>query len=215
MKKSFVISSSYGAILGMFQPRYTSITYPGRLKQLFNAGYIEEKHVLVSEVYTCRSYARLLAPRQRHRVEISLDVSDPMQLAYGKARLEWNTNADGGDFKYACPLDDDTKAVCTPLFKLIGRPRRGLSGLYAHGPFMAFKLSRRSRASKSSGYLSSDDDEEFEDAEAYEDDEDYEDDWDGYDTDEVGRYQEPEAGDEDDEYNSPDSDVSVTILQAI
>ncbi|KAH9831215.1 uncharacterized protein C8Q71DRAFT_715745 [Rhodofomes roseus] len=118
-KKTFIIRRSHGAILIMLEPQYTQLSPPGTLKDLVYSTALKKRHLLVSELYSCASYARLLAPRQEHVVNISLEGEAHQRLFHGRAEAEWRHTADGGDFR--CGVQQGGDVAFTPLFRLVGR----------------------------------------------------------------------------------------------
>jgi len=128
IKQTFTISRSFGAILVMLNPRRTALKEDSQIKDLIYSTAFSGKHVLVTEVYTCQSYARLLAPRQTRAVEVGLD-STHAQFLHGHAHLEWRTSAEGGDFRYSHSDRWTQEESIQPLFKLVGRRTRKMGGL--------------------------------------------------------------------------------------
>ncbi|CCL98066.1 uncharacterized protein FIBRA_00060 [Fibroporia radiculosa] len=122
LKKTFSITSHRGAILVMLEPKLSRLTYPGRLSKLIHSEHFNDEHVLVTEVYACESYARLLAPHQESSVEIALTASSAGGAVGGKGSMEWKTSASSCDFKSA--HDSDDGKVHYPLFRLCGRKHR-------------------------------------------------------------------------------------------
>lgn len=116
-----------GALLIMLRPRLTVITNPGRLLCLFNDRSDWSDIVLVSELYTCPSYARLLTNRCTREVSLGLGTSAPIAPAIGgDAHLQWKTNSASGDFKSAHFIPEERgvseapgEPVCYPLYKLV------------------------------------------------------------------------------------------------
>ncbi|KAI0922155.1 hypothetical protein AcV7_007788 [Taiwanofungus camphoratus] len=144
-KYRFKISKGRGAVLSMLKPCLSVINYPGRLSRLLRSSSDLKGQVIVSEVYTCRSYARLLTSQHSHEVEISLEASAPTAAALGLpltagvgGDIEWKTSANSGDWKCAHhevletmgsqdekhPEVDD-KTLCYPLFKLVSLDAKG------------------------------------------------------------------------------------------
>lgn len=122
VKKSFTVSHSHGAILCMRKPRKISLTNEAKLRELVHSDEkFWEKAVLVSEVFTCHSWARLLAPHHKQAVEISLDASEHSGHLSGNAQLEWKTTADAANFSAAHHDDEKEENRAYPLLKLIGR----------------------------------------------------------------------------------------------
>ncbi|EMD39086.1 hypothetical protein CERSUDRAFT_112781 [Gelatoporia subvermispora B] len=141
IKKSFKIASSHGAVLVMLKPRLESIKYPGRLKALLTSREDWKEQVVISEVYTCHSYARLLAPKQSSEVEISLDGKTHAGLVGGKTKMQWKTSHEAGDFKCRHGSGKTGDVICYPLYKLVS--------LRARGPVLRLKVKGTSSRSNS------------------------------------------------------------------
>ncbi|KZT63773.1 hypothetical protein DAEQUDRAFT_88826 [Daedalea quercina L-15889] len=125
--QAFTVNRSYGAILLMLNPRLTSLEPSGTLHDLVYSTAMKKRHLLVSEIYHCPSYARLLAPKQSHTVKLSLEGGIHQGLIQGKEAFQWIHDADGGDFKSGIIEGGDT--AFTPLFRLVGRETRHLRKL--------------------------------------------------------------------------------------
>ncbi|KAF9812625.1 hypothetical protein IEO21_06096 [Rhodonia placenta] len=134
LKKTFTISSGWGAILIMLNARHQCLYKGGHVEDLIYSTAFSDKNVLVSELYTCQSYARLLVPQQKHAVEVGLDVATHGGLARGNVDLEWKTSAEGGDFKYAYHAEREDGACIQPLFRLVGRRMRGPLASFTRRP---------------------------------------------------------------------------------
>ncbi|KAH9935402.1 uncharacterized protein B0H18DRAFT_412544 [Fomitopsis serialis] len=119
MKKTFTVKRSHGAILVMLNARYTHLSPAGNLKDLVYSTAFKKKHLLVSELYSCGSYARLLAPKQERAVKISLEGEAHQRSVHASEEAEWIHTADGGDFKSG--VLRGSEAAFTPLFRLVGR----------------------------------------------------------------------------------------------
>ena len=109
------MSSSYGAILTMASARYVSLEPSGALKDVIYSTAFDKNHLLVSEAYTCPSYARLLVPKQKRVFQITLEAS----ALHGFLPVKWTHSADGGDFMSG--TSEDGAPAFTPLFRLVGR----------------------------------------------------------------------------------------------
>lgn len=116
------MSSSYGAILTMASARYVSQEPSGALRDVIYSTAFDKNHLLVSEAYTCPSYARLLVPQQERVFQITLEASALHGfLRSGGDPVKWTHNADGGDFMSG--TSEDGGPTFTPLFRLVGRER--------------------------------------------------------------------------------------------
>ncbi|KAH9843486.1 uncharacterized protein C8Q71DRAFT_697968 [Rhodofomes roseus] len=144
IKHKVTFSKGRGALLAMLKPRLTTVTYPGRLSRLL-ADREWSDFVLVSEAYTCRSYARLLTSTSSKEVTVGLGASLPVAAAAGvpvnvggDIDVHWHTDAHSGDWKCAhhepvmrrgvsSTAEEDklsneengSEPLCYPLFKLV------------------------------------------------------------------------------------------------
>jgi len=149
IKHKVAFSKGRGALLAMLRPHFTTITYPGRLSRLLAAQRDWKDFVLVSEVYTCRSYARVLTSSASKEVTIGLGASVPLAAAVGvpvnaggDIDVEWHTDFRSGDwkctqhelFKHREAVqsandvkrgdeEDESRSLCYPLFKLVALRR--------------------------------------------------------------------------------------------
>jgi len=149
IKHKIAFSNGRGALLAMLRPHLTTITYPGRLSRLLVAQRDWKDFVLVSEVYTCHSYARFLTSHASNEVTVGLGASVPLAAAVGvpvnaggDIDVEWQTDSHGGDWK--CTQhellkkretvlnadhakrgggEDESRPLCYPLFKLVALHR--------------------------------------------------------------------------------------------
>ena len=135
----------------MLRPRLNAIAYPGRLSRLLADQRDWSGMVIVSEVYTCRSYARLLTRSSSKEITVGLGATVPIAAAAGlpvsvggDVDVQWKTDAKSGDWKAAHferlksrgkqessdntelgNEDNEDGPLCYPLFKLVAlrRPR--------------------------------------------------------------------------------------------
>lgn len=136
----------------MLKPRLNAIAYPGRLSRLLADQRDWSGIVLVSEAYTCRSYARLLTHKSAREVTVGLGATVPVAAAAGvpvsiggDVDVQWHTDSTRGDWKSAhhervstrkARVSEDSEEardenehgkghLCYPLFKLVAlrRPR--------------------------------------------------------------------------------------------
>lgn len=136
-KHRVTFTKGRGALLAMLRPRLTVIANPGHLSRLFTDQPGWSDVVLVSEVYTCPSYARLLTNCTTKDVTVGLGASAPIApTTGGDMRLQWQTNTASGDWKSAHYLpvkhgaEEDSESdepLCYPLFKLVA-PRPPYAG---------------------------------------------------------------------------------------
>lgn len=109
IEQKAIFSKGRGTVLAMLEPRLTVITYPGRLARLLKDRHDWVDVVIVSEVYTCRSYARLLTSSASREVTVSLRADAPISLAApglagtlgAGAHVHWETDCRDGDWKTA------------------------------------------------------------------------------------------------------------------
>ncbi|EPS95206.1 hypothetical protein FOMPIDRAFT_1054373 [Fomitopsis schrenkii] len=92
----------------MIKPRIHSIAYPDRLSLLLADQHDWIDIVIVTEVYTCRSYARLLTRRSSKEITVGLGATLPMAPTIGlpvsasvDVDMQWHTNCASGDWKSA------------------------------------------------------------------------------------------------------------------
>lgn len=121
VEQTFTVTRSYGAILVMTNVRYATLEPAGVLKDLMYSSAFTKHQLLVSELYTCSSYARLLAPKQTHAVQVALEASAHHGMIHGTDDLKWTHTADGGDFMNGTAKDGNP--AFAPLFRLVGRER--------------------------------------------------------------------------------------------
>ena len=121
VEQTFTVARSYGAILVMTNVRYATIEPAGVLKDLIYSTAFNKHQLLVSELYTCSSYARLLAPKQTHAVQLALEASAHHGLLHGTDDFKWTHTADGGDFMSG--TSKDGTSAFAPLFRLVGREK--------------------------------------------------------------------------------------------
>ncbi|EPS99865.1 hypothetical protein FOMPIDRAFT_85658 [Fomitopsis schrenkii] len=121
VEQTFTVTRSFGAILVMTNVRYATLEPSGALKDLIYSTAFNKHQVLVSELYTCSSYARLLAPKQTRAVQVTLEASAHQRLLRGTEDAKWTHTADGGDFMNG--LSKDRGHAFAPLFRLVGREK--------------------------------------------------------------------------------------------
>lgn len=115
------MSSSHGAILTMASARYVSLEPSGTLKDVIYSTAFNKNQLLVSEAYTCPSYARLLVLQQQRDFQITLETEAlGFQRSSGHP-MKWTHSADGGDFMSG--VSEDGAPAFTPLFRLVGREK--------------------------------------------------------------------------------------------
>lgn len=122
VEQTFAITRSYGAILVMNNVRYATLEPAGALIDLIYSNAFKKNQVLVTELYTCSSYARLLAPKQTRVVQVTLEASAHQRVLCGQEEAKWTHTADGGDFMSGTAKDGEH--AFAPLFRLVGRKRK-------------------------------------------------------------------------------------------
>ncbi|KZT13310.1 uncharacterized protein LAESUDRAFT_754292 [Laetiporus sulphureus 93-53] len=149
LKYKFSFSGQRAALLAMYEPQLTSITYPARLSRLLSSQEWKNQ-VIVSEGYTCRSYARLLTWDRKREVTVGLGASAPIIAALGfpvsaggGIDLSWKTSTHSCDWKARGVrlrekevAEKEARQLCYPLFKLVALhapPGVPASGLRARG----------------------------------------------------------------------------------
>jgi len=134
IKKSYEVSGHRGAVLAMVKPRHHSLTNPGRLAKHIADDDSWKHRVVITELYTCHSYARLYTPRIEHAFELGLEASVASPIMGTRANFSWRTSNQHGDFKHRDVFDEADETLCYPLFKLMGRYHH-----LHHGPYMEVK----------------------------------------------------------------------------
>ncbi|KAJ7655797.1 hypothetical protein DFH06DRAFT_1269615 [Mycena polygramma] len=117
IKGAFKFSSGRGAILAMENTMLTTIDPPGALKPLLEDPSMRGA-VVVSEVHSCSSYARLLTADDGSIVALGLKVEPPIpDVASAGTTTAWVRNVAAGNFK--SQVDKMGARVFCPLFRLV------------------------------------------------------------------------------------------------
>ncbi|KAJ7320726.1 hypothetical protein DFH08DRAFT_713523 [Mycena albidolilacea] len=118
-KAAFKFSSGCGAVLAMENPIMTIIDPPGALKGLLEDPSMRGM-VVVSEVHSCSSYARLLTTEEGDTVMLGLHVEPPVPgIGSAGAIGTWVRHGTSGNFKTQVnPLGE---RAFYPLFRLVSR----------------------------------------------------------------------------------------------
>ncbi|KAJ7910546.1 hypothetical protein B0H13DRAFT_2486442 [Mycena leptocephala] len=129
IKGAFRFSSGRGAILAMENAMITIIDPPGTLKCLLDDPSMRGV-VVVSEVHSCSSYARLLSAEGRGIVALGLRVEPPISgIASAGATATWVRNVTSGNFKSGANTEGERSFY--PLFRLVSLSEEATStGIY-------------------------------------------------------------------------------------
>lgn len=135
VKKSATLKSGHGAILGIWKPQKYNLDHVGQIQALLYSEDAWKHRVLVSEVYACHSFARVLVQHKKYEVDITLECTTAPG-AQGHAKCQWSTNTTSGDFWNWSSNDDAPETLAYPLFKLVGRKHwfDHLLPVHAHRP---------------------------------------------------------------------------------
>ncbi|KAJ7901201.1 hypothetical protein B0H14DRAFT_2670979 [Mycena olivaceomarginata] len=124
-KAAFKFSSGRGAVLAMENPMITIIDPPGGLKALLEDPSMRSM-VVVSEVHSCSSYARLLSAKGGGTVTLGLHVEPPVPGAASAAAIgTWVRRGACGNFK--SQVDMKGERTFHPLFRLVSRSEEDTS----------------------------------------------------------------------------------------
>ncbi|KAJ7901226.1 hypothetical protein B0H14DRAFT_2330602 [Mycena olivaceomarginata] len=124
-KAAFKFSSGRGAVLAMKNPIITIIDPPGRLKALLEDPSMRSM-VVVSEVHSCSSYARLLSTEGGGTVTLGLHVEPPVPGAASAGAIgTWVRHGASGNFKSQVNMKGER--AFHPLFRLVSRSEEDTS----------------------------------------------------------------------------------------
>ncbi|KAF8130954.1 hypothetical protein K438DRAFT_1999091 [Mycena galopus ATCC 62051] len=116
---AFKFSSGRGAVLAMENAMITIIDPPGALRRLLEDPSMRGM-VVVSEVHSCSSYARLLTGNKSGTFALGLQVEPPAAgVASASANGTWVRQGATGNFK--SQVDKKGERVFCPLFRLVSR----------------------------------------------------------------------------------------------
>ncbi|KAJ7910559.1 hypothetical protein B0H13DRAFT_1520832, partial [Mycena leptocephala] len=125
IKGTFKFSSGCGAILAMEDTRITIIDPPGALKRLLEDPSMRDV-VVVSEVHSCSSYARLITAEAGSTVSLGLRVEPPIPgVASASATATWVRDVTSGNFKSGANMEGERSFY--PLFRLVSLSERDMS----------------------------------------------------------------------------------------
>jgi len=119
-KTGYTFSSGAGATLFMYEDTITTLEYPGTLRRLLQNEKFKKskKHVIVSEVHRCSSYARLLTSENETNVAFGLSIEPPVSgVMSGSGDITWQRSSDTGNFKWKSNKNGDRTFY--PLFRLV------------------------------------------------------------------------------------------------
>ncbi|KAF8144953.1 hypothetical protein K438DRAFT_2100404 [Mycena galopus ATCC 62051] len=117
IKATFKFSSGCAAVLAMENPMITIIDPPGALKRLLEDP-IMRGMVVVSEVHSCSSYARILSANKSGALTLGLQVEPPVPgTASASTTKTWVRQGSSGNFKSQTNTTGE-RAFC-PLFRLV------------------------------------------------------------------------------------------------
>ncbi|KAF8144962.1 hypothetical protein K438DRAFT_2028961 [Mycena galopus ATCC 62051] len=112
-------SSGRGAVLAMENAMVTIIDPPGALRRLLEDPSMRGM-VVVSEVHSCSSYARLLTGNKSGTFVLGLQVPPPVaDVVSASANGTWVRQGATGNFK--SHVDKKGERVFCPLFRLVSR----------------------------------------------------------------------------------------------
>jgi len=117
VKAGFTVSSGRGAVLVMDNDVISIVDPPGSLRRLLddeNMRYC----VIVAQVHSCSSYARLLTAKGGRSVAIGLSVQPPVsEVVSATGEVNWLRGSSAGNFR--AKVNKSGKRDFYPLFKLV------------------------------------------------------------------------------------------------
>jgi hypothetical protein len=117
MKGAFKFSSGRGAILAMENAMITLVDPPGALKYLLDDPSMRGV-VVVSEVHSCSSYARVITAEAGGIVALGLRAEPPISgIGSVAATATWVRNVASGNFK--SQVNKTGERSFYPLFRLV------------------------------------------------------------------------------------------------
>ncbi|KAJ7901193.1 hypothetical protein B0H14DRAFT_3739054 [Mycena olivaceomarginata] len=118
-KAAYNFSSGHGAVLAMENPMITIIDPPGGLKALLEDPSMRNM-VVVSEVHSCSSYARLLTSDESGTITLGLHVEPPVPGTASVGAIgTWVRHGASGNFK--TQVNSLGERMFHPLFRLVSR----------------------------------------------------------------------------------------------
>ncbi|KAJ7907296.1 hypothetical protein B0H13DRAFT_1618590 [Mycena leptocephala] len=125
VKGAFEFSSGHGAILVMEDDMISLIEPQGALRRLLEDPTMRGL-VIVSEVHSCSSYARLLTAQSGSTIALGLSIEPPISgAASATANATWVRSVASGNFKSRVNKDGDRKFY--PLFRLVSLTEKATS----------------------------------------------------------------------------------------
>ncbi|KAJ7616622.1 hypothetical protein FB45DRAFT_934596 [Roridomyces roridus] len=125
LKGAYKFSSGRGALLVMSNPTISYIDPPGALRKLLQEPSMRDL-VVVSEVHSCDSYARILTSSAGNTVALGLSVEPPVPgAAEAHAHATWVRSTSVGNFK--SQVDETGERRYHPLFRLVSLTEKATS----------------------------------------------------------------------------------------
>ncbi|KAF8164155.1 hypothetical protein K438DRAFT_1617742 [Mycena galopus ATCC 62051] len=124
VKGAFKFSSGRGAILVMENTTLTCIDPPGALRGLLKDTSMRG-FVIVSEVHSCSSYARMLTAQGGTTIALGLSVEPPVSAGSASADATWVRNVSSGNFRSQVNKKGERKFY--PLFRLVSLTEKATS----------------------------------------------------------------------------------------
>ncbi|KAF7340996.1 hypothetical protein MSAN_02085000 [Mycena sanguinolenta] len=125
IKGAFKFSSGRGAMLVMENDTMAAVDPPGALRRLLEDPSMRD-FVIVSEVHSCSSYARLLTAQGGTTVALGLSVEPPVSgVASASANGTWVRNISTGNFRAQVNKNGHRKFY--PLFRLVSLTEKATS----------------------------------------------------------------------------------------
>ncbi|KAF7366609.1 hypothetical protein MSAN_00918700 [Mycena sanguinolenta] len=125
IRSAFKFSSGRGAILVMENDTIATVDPPGALRRLLEDPGMNGL-VVVSEVHSCSSYARLLTAQGGNTVALGLSVEPPISgVASASANGKWVRNVSTGNFRTQVNKEGHRKFY--PLFRLVSLTEKATS----------------------------------------------------------------------------------------
>ncbi|KAJ7606041.1 hypothetical protein FB45DRAFT_951692 [Roridomyces roridus] len=127
LKGAYKFTSGKGALLVMSNPTISYIDPPGALRKLLQEPSMRDL-VVVSEVHSCDSYARILTSSAGNTVALGLSVEPPIPgAAEAHAHATWVRSTSVGNFK--SQVDERGERRYHPLFRLVSLTEKATSRL--------------------------------------------------------------------------------------
>ncbi|KAJ7611307.1 hypothetical protein FB45DRAFT_1009734 [Roridomyces roridus] len=125
LKGAYKFTSGKGALLVMSNPTISYIDPPGALRKLLQEPSMRDL-VVVSEVHSCDSYARILTSSAGNTVALGLSVEPPIPgAAEAHAHATWVRSTSVGNFK--SQVDERGERRYHPLFRLVSLTEKATS----------------------------------------------------------------------------------------